>query len=58
MKAQFYAQTGDKQNTFKYLLQSVAAGNLYSPSSFQNDPQFIPYFDTEMFNQILKFWHN
>jgi len=57
-KAQYYSQTGDKQNTFKYLLQSVAAGNFYTSYSFQNDPQFTPYFNTEMFNQILNFWHN
>ena len=57
-KAQFYSQIGDKQNTFKYLLQSISAGKLYSPTSFQNDPQFKPFFGTEMFNQILKFWYN
>ena len=57
-RAQFYSQIGDKQNTFKYLLQSISAGNRYSPTSFQNDPQLKPFFETEMFNQILKFWHN
>ncbi len=57
-KAQYYSQTGDKQNTFKYLLQSVSSGNFYTSNSFQHDPQFIPYFNTEMFNQILNFWHN
>ena len=57
-KAQFYAQIGDKQNTFKYLLQAVAAGKKYTSYTFQNDPQLKPIFETEMFNQILKFWHN
>lgn len=57
-KAKYYSQIGDKQNTFKYLLQSISAGNRYSPISFQNDPQLKPFFGTEMFNQILKFWHN
>ena len=57
-KAQYYSQTGDKQNTFKYLLQSISAGNRYSSNTFQNDPQLKPFFGTEMFNQILKFWHN
>ena len=57
-KAQYYSQIGDKQNTFKYLLQSISAGNRYSPTSYQNDPQLKPFFGTEMFNQILKFWHH
>lgn len=55
--ARFYALIGDKDNTFKYLLQSVSSGKRYDPLSFQNDPHFIPYLGTEMFNQILTFWH-
>ncbi len=55
--ARFYASIGDQDNTFKYLLQSVASGKRYTSLTFQNDPHFIPYFKTKMFAQILNFWH-
>lgn len=56
--ARYYASVGDSDNTFKFLMQAVASGKRFNSSTFQNDPHFLPYFNTKMFEQILKFWHS
>ena len=55
--AQYYAATGNRERSFQYLLQSVAAGNIYTPQTFQNDPHFKDYRDSDTFKNIMTFWH-
>ncbi len=55
--AQYYAATGHRERSFQYLLQSVAAGNIYTSQTFQNDPHFKDYRDSETFKNIMTFWH-
>ncbi|MCZ6594176.1 MAG: tetratricopeptide repeat protein [Bacteroidetes bacterium] len=55
--AQYYAATGSQERSFQYLLQSVAAGNNYTPQTFQNDPHFKDYRDSDIFKNIMTFWH-
>lgn len=55
--AQYYAAINDKENTFKYLLKSVASGWWFTPTSFQNDPHFLIYKDTQEFKVILNYWN-
>ena len=40
-----------------YLKKSIAKGNRITLSTFQNDPDFIDYFETKEFNDILTYWH-
>lgn len=55
--ARYYAVTGDKQNSIFRLSRAVAAGAQFEPYSFQNDPHFLAYRDSEEFKNILTFWH-
>ena len=54
--AQYYAVAQDEENVFNYLLKSIAQGNYYTITSFQNDPHFSDYFKSEKFNSILIYW--
>lgn len=55
--ARYYASISDEENTIKYLMKAIADGHWYETGSFQNDPLFKAYFQTEGFKNILKFWH-
>ena len=55
--AQYYAVLNDKENTFKYLLKAVAEGKLFLTTTFQNDPHFLLYRDTEKFKDIINYWN-
>lgn len=55
--AQYYAVLEDEENVFNYLLKSIAQGNYYTISSFQNDPHFAAYFKSKKFESILNYWH-
>jgi len=55
--AQYYAVLNDKKNTFDYLLKSVAQGKLFTTTSFQNDPHFLMYRDTQEFKNIINYWN-
>jgi hypothetical protein len=55
--AQYYAAIGNRDRSFQYLLQSVAAGNIYTPQTFQNDPHFKDFRGSNTFNNIMTFWH-
>jgi len=55
--AQYYAVLNDKVNTFNYLLKAVAAGKWFTPTTFQNDPHFLTYKDTQEFKDILDYWN-
>ena len=54
--AQYYAVLEDEENVFQYLLKSIAQGNYYTISSFQNDPHFAGYFKSKRFESILNYW--
>ncbi|WP_298366783.1 hypothetical protein [uncultured Lutibacter sp.] len=55
--AQYFAVTGEKDEVVKHLLKAVSQGNLYTPTTYLNDPLFISYFEDEKFEEILTFWH-
>jgi len=55
--AQYYAVLNDKVNTFNYLRKAVAEGKLFTPTTFQNDPHFIAYRDTQEFKDIINYWN-
>lgn len=54
--AQYYAVQNENQQAMSYLLQSVADGKRFNPSTFQHDIHFKPLFKTESFKKILDFW--
>lgn len=55
--ARFYAIKEDKKQVFYHLRKAVAAGHQFEPDTFQNDPHFLAYRDTDEFKNILTFWH-
>ena len=55
--AQYYAAINDKGNTFKYLLKAVASGWWFTTTTFQNDPHFNIYRDTQEFKDVLNYWN-
>ncbi len=55
--AQYYAVLNDKVNTFNYLQKAVAEGKLFTPTTFQNDPHFLMYRDTQEFKDIINYWN-
>lgn len=55
--AQYYAAIDDEEQAIRHLLKAVAAGRWYAPESFQDDPLFLAYFETEAFERVMNFWH-
>ena len=55
--AQYYAASSDEKATMEYLTKSVAEGHWFETSSFQNDPFFKPYLQSDSFKRVLNFWH-
>ena len=56
--AQYYAAINDEEKAMAFLTQSIADGNLYKPTVFQNDVHFQKYKNLPEFQRILKFWQN
>ena len=54
--AQYYVSINQNKEVISYLLKSIAKGNLYTPTTFQNDVLFKDIKDLPEFQQILKFW--
>lgn len=55
--ARYYAAVSNDKNAFDYLNKAVAEGHWYETSSFQNDPFFKGYLQTDEFKDVLRFWH-
>ena len=55
--AQYYAAMSDDKTAMGYLTKAVAEGHWYETSSFQNDPFFKTYIQTDGFKRVLSFWH-
>ncbi|OUR92414.1 hypothetical protein A9Q87_08045 [Flavobacteriales bacterium 34_180_T64] len=55
--AQYYAALDDNENAMSFLLKSIAKGNIYTPTTFQNDVHFNIIKELPEFNNILTFWH-
>lgn len=55
--AQYYVSIDKNDEAISFLLKSIAKGNLYTATTFQNDPLFKDIKDLPEFQQILKFWH-
>jgi Tfp pilus assembly protein PilF len=56
--ARYHAFVGEKETTFKYLFQAVAAGKRFTSTTFQNDYLLQPLKSTEEFEKIRTFWYN
>ncbi len=54
--ARFYAAQSDGKLVLNHLLKAVAAGCLYTPAYFQNDPHFNVYLEKPEFEHVMKFW--
>lgn len=55
--AQYYAGISRDKRAMDYLTKAVAEGHWYETSSFQNDPFFKAYLQTDAFKRVLTFWH-
>lgn len=55
--AQIYADRGEEDIVFEHLLMSIAAGNFYINETFKNSSSFIPYLQSEKWNEIMTYWH-
>ncbi len=55
--AQYFAIVGDKKQVIEQLLKAVSQGNLFTTTSYMNDPLFISYFQDKEFKEVLNFWH-
>ena len=55
--AQYYASLNDKEKTIEYLKKAVSSGWWFTATSFQNDPHFLSYRDTQEFKDILNYWN-
>ncbi|RMA64281.1 tetratricopeptide repeat protein [Ulvibacter antarcticus] len=53
----YFVVKNDEEKLIQHLMKSVADGNIYTPSTFQNDPRFVNYKNSEAFIRILNFWH-
>ena len=55
--ASIFAIQKNKIPALSHLKNSIAKGNRYTASTFQNDPDFMDYFETKEFKDILTYWH-
>ncbi len=55
--AQYYAAIKNDEKTINYLKNALAAGRWYGPTSFQNDPLFKFYVQSEAFKTVMNFLH-
>lgn len=55
--AQYYVSNNDKNKVLEHLSNAVEQGSKYTFYTFQNDPQFRDYFETNEFKKILNYWH-
>ena len=55
--AKYYMLKGEKGLALLNLKQSIAKGNRFTLSTFQNDPDFIKVFSTKEFSEVLNYWH-
>ncbi len=53
--AQYYAAIENEEKTMNYLIKAVASGRWYGPTSFQNDPLFKFYVQSEAFKKVMIF---
>jgi len=57
MLARYYEATGDDESALVQLRRSISKGYNYTPSTFQNDPQFVKFKTNPRFQEILTYWH-
>ncbi len=55
--AEYFAVANKPDAMYEHLLKSVAAGQLFTSHTFQNDPLFRNYIKSDKFKQVLKYWH-
>ncbi|MBT8286555.1 MAG: hypothetical protein HKN00_14345 [Flavobacteriaceae bacterium] len=55
--AEIYAARNDEDKVFEHLLKSVSSGNRYDGVKFINDTDFIPFLDSEKWDEIMTYWH-
>ncbi|MEM0516824.1 tetratricopeptide repeat protein [Aequorivita flava] len=54
--AQYYAATENQPQFQNHLLKAVANGHKYHWKFFKNDPQFLKYSNTAVFEEAMNFW--
>jgi tetratricopeptide (TPR) repeat protein len=54
--ARFYTSQNEDKTVLNHLLKAVAEGYLYTPTSFQNDPDLYAYLKKPEFNRVMNFW--
>jgi hypothetical protein len=55
--AKFYASIRNEKQALELLENSIAAGNRYTSTTFQNDPHFKSLMNTPKFKKIMTYWH-
>lgn len=55
--AQYNAIANDEEAMYHNLFKAVASGYLFKARTYQNDPIFIKYANTDRFQDILNYWH-
>ena len=55
--AQYNALAKNEEAMYHQLLKSIAEGHLFTSSTFQNDPIFRKYINTDKFQNTINFWH-
>ncbi len=54
--AQYFAAIDEETKAMDYLMKAVASGKRYSPSKFQHDILFKPYWNSDAFKKVMNFW--
>ncbi len=55
--ARYYAAVDENQKAFQHLFKSIADGQNYTLTTFQNDPHFNHLKEKKEFAEIMNFWH-
>ena len=55
--AQYNAIAKNEDLMYHQLLKSIADGHLFISTTFQNDPLFRKYINTDKFQKTINFWH-
>ncbi|MDP2059920.1 MAG: hypothetical protein Q8J97_09280, partial [Flavobacteriaceae bacterium] len=55
--ARYYAAVDENQKAFQHLFKSIADGQNYTSTTFQNDPHFNHLKYEKDFAEVMNFWH-
>ncbi len=55
--ARYYATVEKADEAIQQLLKAIADGQVYTPTTFQNDPHFNQLKNEKAFTKVMNFWH-